>query len=175
MTEMTSADRILDIINTTAPQSSELKHYGVLGMKWGVRKADSVRKPKKASSSSGQRKPNKKKPTPKTNSGRQPKSSNTFKNKPGNRRLTDKELNARISRIRMEQDYARLTAAPKSRGKEFFRELMVTSGQRAATTIANKATDALVQQVLSKAAASSTGPAKDVLSRMAEVPSKKKK
>ena len=56
-----------------------LMHYGVLGMKWGKRKA-------KASNSSGQA--------------------------PKKRRMSNKELQARIKRLKLEKEFAQLTASP---------------------------------------------------------------
>lgn len=57
-----------------------LKHYGVLGMKWGVRK--------------------RKVPVQNNHPPRQ-------------RRMSNKELNARIKRLKLEQEYAKLTAKPE--------------------------------------------------------------
>ena len=56
-----------------------LMHYGVLGMKWGKRKA-------RASSSSEQA--------------------------PKKRRMSNKELQARIKRLKLEKEFAQLTASP---------------------------------------------------------------
>lgn len=56
-----------------------LMHYGVLGMKWGKRKA-------RASKSSEQA--------------------------PQKRRMSNKELQARIKRLKMEKEYAQLIASP---------------------------------------------------------------
>lgn len=168
MTEMTSADRILSVINMEKPTKDELAHHGVVGMKWGVRKARPVSKGSKTTPS---KKASKKAAKAKETRTKVP---NTFKNKPGNRRLSDRELTNKINRIRLEQQYAQLTAKPKSRTKTFMKELMINSGQRAATTIANKAVDAMVQRTLSSAAANATGGAKEVLTLMANGTGKKK-
>lgn len=56
-----------------------LMHYGVLGMKWGRRKA-------RVSKTNGQA--------------------------PKKRRMSNKELQARIKRLKMEKEYAQLTASP---------------------------------------------------------------
>ena len=56
-----------------------LMHYGVLGMKWGKRKA---------------------------------KSSNSSEQAPKKRRMSNKELQARIKRLKMEKEYAQLIASP---------------------------------------------------------------
>ena len=56
-----------------------LMHYGVLGMKWGKRKA---------------------------------KASNSSEQAPKKRRISNKELQARIKRLKMEKEYAQLIASP---------------------------------------------------------------
>lgn len=67
-----------------------LMHYGVLGMKWGRRKA--------RASSSSEKAPKKRR---KSN-----------KEAPKQRRMSNKELQARIKRLKMEKEYAQLTASP---------------------------------------------------------------
>lgn len=64
-----------------------LRHYGVLGMRWGKRKG------RVTTSSSGK------------------KSSN---GQNGNRRMSNKELNARVKRLRLEQEYAKLSTPPRT-------------------------------------------------------------
>ena len=56
-----------------------LMHYGVLGMKWGKRKA---------------------------------RTSNSSEQAPKNRRMSNKELQARIKRLKLEKEFAQLTASP---------------------------------------------------------------
>lgn len=56
-----------------------LMHYGVLGMKWGRRKA---------------------------------RASNSSEQAPKKRRMSNKELQARIKRLKMEKEYAQLIASP---------------------------------------------------------------
>ena len=74
-----------------------LQHYGVLGMKWGHRKAKS-----------------------KTSSNKKPKSTKnttTSKPKPTRRELSDEELRAVINRMRLEREYADLQYRASSRAK----------------------------------------------------------
>ena len=78
-----------------------LQHYGVLGMKWGHRKARS-----------------------KTSSNKKPKSTiNTTTSKPKpkpkltQKRLSDAELRAVVNRMRLEREYADLTYRASSRSK----------------------------------------------------------
>ena len=78
-----------------------LQHYGVLGMKWGHRKARST-------SSS-----NKKPKTTKNTTTSKPK----HKPKPTQRELSDEELRAVINRMRLEREYADLQYRSSSRAK----------------------------------------------------------
>ena len=76
-----------------------LQHYGVLGMKWGHRKARST-------SSS-----NKKPKTTKNTTTSKPKHKTT------QRELSDEELRAVINRMRLEREYADLQYRASSRAK----------------------------------------------------------
>ena len=76
-----------------------LQHYGVLGMKWGHRKARST--------SSSNKKPKSTKNT--TTSKPKP--------KPTQRELSDEELRAVINRMRLEREYADLKYRSSSRAK----------------------------------------------------------
>lgn len=83
-----------------------LKHYGVLGMKWGVRK--------------GRVEPSKLK--------------KTSSNKPVKRRMSNKELNARVKRLRLEQEYERLSSVPKSQTTSKISKIVSKAGTVAALT-----------------------------------------
>ena len=74
-----------------------LQHYGVLGMKWGHRKARST--------SSYNKKP------------KSTKNTTTSKPKPTRRELSDEELRAIINRMRLEREYADLKYRSSSRAK----------------------------------------------------------
>ena len=76
-----------------------LQHYGVLGMKWGHRKARST--------SSSNKKPKSTKNTTTSKS----------KPKPTQRELSDEELRAVINRMRLEREYADLQYRASSRAK----------------------------------------------------------
>ena len=76
-----------------------LQHYGVLGMKWGHRKARST--------SSSNKKP---KSTRNTTTSKP-------KPKPTQRELSDEELRAVINRMRLEREYADLQYRSSSRAK----------------------------------------------------------
>ena len=74
-----------------------LQHYGVLGMKWGHRKARST--------SSSNKKP------------KSTKNTTTSKPKQTQRELSDEELRAVVNRMRLEREYADLTHRASSRSK----------------------------------------------------------
>ena len=93
-----------------------LQHYGVLGMKWGHRKARS-----KVSS-------NKKPKSTKNTTTSKPK----HKPKPTQRRLTDAELREAVNRLRLEREYAELTYRNSSRAK--VEKVVKTIGTVAALT-----------------------------------------
>ena len=93
-----------------------LQQYGVLGMKWGKRKA--------RSNVSSNKKPKNTKNTTKP------------KPKPTQRRLSDAELRAAVNRMRLEREYADLTYRSSSRAK-------VESVVRTIGTVATLTTSAM--------------------------------
>lgn len=97
-----------------------LQHYGVLGMKWGKRKA--------RSNVSSNKKPKNTKNT--TTSKPKPKPM------PTQRRLSDAELRAAVNRMRLEREYADLTYKASSRAK-------VESVVRTIGTVATLTTSAM--------------------------------
>ncbi len=94
-----------------------LMHYGVLGMKWGRRKA--------RASSSSEKAPKKRH------------MSNKEQQAPKKRRMSNKELQSRIKRLKMEKEYAQLTASPPKTSK-------IDQLVKGAGTIATLSTSALV-------------------------------
>ena len=78
-----------------------LQHYGVLGMKWGKRKARSTVSSNKKPKSTKNTTTSKPKPKP----------------KPTRRELSDEELRAVINRMRLEREYADLQYRASSRAK----------------------------------------------------------
>ena len=80
-----------------------LQHYGVLGMKWGHRKARSTSSSNKKPKSTKNTTTSKPKPKPKP--------------KPTQRELSDEELRAVINRMRLEREYADLQYRASSRAK----------------------------------------------------------
>lgn len=95
---------------------NELAHYGVLGMKWGVRRDRTKLLGRKK----------KGKGTDDSDSQKQSIS-----------KMTDDELRSRISRLRMEKDYRELTVTKSQKraekGKKFVEDVLTNSAKNIAT------------------------------------------
>ena len=117
--------------------NQELCHYGVLGMKWGVRRRRSTIK----------------KSSNKTNSD--PKESKVKKKKSVSE-LSDTELRQAINRIQMEKQLAQLTAKEKSAGAKFVTDVLTNAAKQTATSYTAKymakGMDALIAQAAKQAA-----------------------
>lgn len=95
---------------------NELAHYGVLGMKWGVRRDRTKLL------------------------GRKKKGKGTDDSDSQNQsisKMTDDELRSRISRLRMEKDYRELTVTKSQKraekGKKFVEDVLTNSAKNIAT------------------------------------------
>lgn len=100
-------------------ERSELKHWGIKGMKWGVRryqnKDGSLTPAGKRRYSDGS-----------TSSSSTSKSSQTSQQpkKKTVSEMSDQELRDAVNRLRLEQDYAKLNPEKVSRGKKFVDNLL---------------------------------------------------
>lgn len=120
-------------------ENNELAHYGILGMKWGVRrtpeqlarvrgsskKTDSQTTAKKKTASKGVKKSSSKSTEP--------------EKKKTTSELTDDELRAKINRLELEKRYkdlAKTVSPPKStKGKDFVMRVIERSGENIATQL----------------------------------------
>lgn len=167
------SDRVTDFLSRQGINSKELKHYGVVGMKWGIRRDRLNRAAGAKASSTGRKARGEESARTKVkrSSGAKPK--NTFSNKPDNRRMSDAELRNKLNRLNMEKQYKELTATPKS--KSFVKELLAEQGKSAVRQITTRAVSVGVQMALEKAAGSASGGNKDFLEAMAKSGQSKKK
>ena len=94
--------------------NDELMHYGVPGMKWGVRRTPAQLGRKKTSSSKSLF--GKKKPKPKAKSESSKKE--TAPKPKSVKEMSDEELSTAIRRMQLEQTYASLSPQKVSTGKE---------------------------------------------------------
>lgn len=115
-----------------------ISHHGIKGMRWGVRRSDAQLARARGSE-----------PEPKNRAERRAadraKSQSQSKAE-AEKRLSDAELRRAVERMRLEQEYRRMTAEPKSKtwrdeGKEFAASLAVDMAKRSARTLAQRATD----------------------------------
>lgn len=105
--------------------NSVLAHYGILGMKWGVRRSEAqlarARGAKSKNSSEEESEDYKKAHSPKSVKS-----------------MSDAELRNRLNRLQMEQQYTRLNPGTVSKGREAANKIL-----KAGTTIATVTTTAL--------------------------------
>lgn len=89
---------------------NELKHYGILGMKWGIRRTPEQLGHKREKKEDFRRKDPKK--------------------------MTDDELRRNLNRVQMEKQYEALTKKKKGEGAAFVKRALTTVGMMAVTSIA---------------------------------------
>ena len=108
--------------------NNELMHYGVPGMKWGVRRTPARLGRKKTSSSrfllgKKRSKPKAKAETKAKTKSEAPKEETAPKKK-SVKEMSDEELNAAINRMRLEQTYVSLSPQKVSTGKKIAKTIL---------------------------------------------------
>lgn len=124
---------------------NELLHYGVLGMKWGVKKArkssdtvDETRRKSNTQNSNTQNSNTQKSNTQNSNTKQQSKKFVTKKQRQKQimedlNSMTDKELRERLNRMQMEQQYIRMMTPEKSAAKKQVEQFLINEGRNLAS------------------------------------------
>lgn len=122
VSESAYAEAVMSGVDTT---EKILEHYGVKGMRWGVRKARG-----------GQ---------PATNT---PRATTRTKYKKPPSKLSTAELKRRIERMEMEVRYNKLNSGDTSEGRRIAQELLTNAGRQVAKGVLSAEANALVQSYL---------------------------
>ena len=123
--------------------NNELMHYGVPGMKWGVRRTPAQLGRKKTSASKSLFGKKKTKPKAKSESSKK----ETAPKKKSVKEMSDEELNAAISRLQLEQRYKELSPQKVSMGKKIAKTILNDVFVPAATDVGRQ----MVKSTLARA------------------------
>ena len=116
--------------------TNELKHYGVLGMKWGIRKAHSN---SLKISKSGK----------KSIKGNIKNKLNANKNRnKAIKKISDEELRRKITRLQMEQQYKQFTKRQQSAGEKFIKQVLYESAKNTASKYVSKQMSNVIDSLL---------------------------
>lgn len=135
-------------------ENNELKHYGILGMKWGVRRSPAQLGHKPSSSSKSS--PNRNGPSKISRPKKLKKASSKVEapKKKTISKMSEEELNKMIDRMRLEKTYKQLISElnPKkvSKGKQFVLRVLEKSGENIATQLATYVFGTAVNNAASK-------------------------
>lgn len=147
---------------TAAQQEIVLKHWGVKGMHWGIRKSRGAYRITSVDENGRTKKERKasekievgKRQGPKGADGERISKQSSAARKAAREdtaKLTDQQLRERINRIKMEQEYAKLTAPQKSAGSQFVKAVLADSGKTVATKfVTDNANNAVAKLVTPK-------------------------
>ena len=110
--------------------NNELAHWGVKGMKWGVRR---YRNKDGSLTPAGR-----KRYSDGTSSDDSHDDYKRAHSKTSAKQLSDKELRERINRLQMEKQYSQLTQREKSFGEKFVTDVLTNAAKQTVTNYASK-------------------------------------
>lgn len=116
-----------------------LKHYGILGMKWGIRR--SPEQLKRAGSRSKSRSSD-----DSHDDYKKAHKSSSVKS------MSNSELRERINRLQMEKQYKQLTSSETSKGRKFVQDVIVGAAKQTATNYVSKYMTKGLDSLIKKAA-----------------------
>lgn len=131
-------------------EDDELKHYGVKGMKWGIRRtpAQLGHTKKKSGDSDG-------------DSEETPKKQKVAKTKSKPKKIsemTDEELNQKIARLELEKKYVELQSSLyPSKGQSWINKALKQAGESSLRNLGEQAFDTLGGEGINRLAAALTG------------------
>lgn len=99
---------------------NELRHYGIKGMKWGVRRSEEQLAKARGDTDKS------------ADDAKKADMKNAVKNR---RTLSDKELRERVERIKLEKQLKDLTEEEISRGEAFAKSVLSSAGKKVATAV----------------------------------------
>lgn len=130
--------------------NDELKHHGILGMKWGIRRYQPYPKGKGHKGRFIGRKPPRDAFPKKTKKERHSEDHKrvTQLRKKKVRALTNQELKELTTRLQLETQYENLKQAEKSKGKNAVSSILVSAGKQSATKYISRAIDAGIDKII---------------------------
>ena len=131
-------------------ESDILQHYGILGMKWGVR-----RTPAQLARARGERS---------SSSSSNSKSQTSSSIKKRTRDMSDDELKTRINRLELEKKYKDLSRETVSRGRSFATRVVERIGENTLVNLGTQAANHVLGNLINKmAGVSSSDSAKRIV------------
>ncbi len=130
--------------------NNSLVHYGILGMKWGVR-----RTPAQLARARGERS---------SSSSSNSKSQTSSSTKKRTRDMSDDELKTRINRLELEKKYKDLSRETVSRGRSFATRVVERIGENTLVNLGTQAANHVLGNLINKmAGVSSSDSAKRIV------------
>lgn len=129
----------MSAMKTNGVDENVLAHYGVLGMKWGIRKdrrSSSGSSKKKTSNQNESSSDSKKSSSTKTSRTKNPK------------KMSEQELRARIQRLQLEKQYRDLKSSEITEGKKLVNSILRDSAKNIGTQLTTYGMGKLVNKIL---------------------------